>query len=56
MKTSLYNKMCWDRWGYNIHISVNISRWLIGFGSVPEEKYGHINIGPLAIYFYKQGG
>lgn len=57
MKTCLFYKMFWNTFGYNIEISVNITRWLIGFGwfgSVIGKDAGvHINFGPIATTFYK---
>ena len=54
MRTCLYGKLFLNRYGYNIEVSINISRWLIGFGWFSGSPRGtHFNLGPVAITFYK---
>ena len=54
MKQCIYYKMLWNRFSYNIEISANITRWLIGFGWV-SGSHGcvHFNLGPIAVSFYR---
>jgi hypothetical protein len=50
MKECVYYKMLWDHFGFNIEVSVNITRWLIGFGWYRYPiKHVHFNLGPIAI-------
>ena len=48
----LYYKVLGDVFGNNIEISIDLTRWLVGFGWL--HSCIHINLGPLALIFAKR--
>ena len=53
MKNCIFYKMFWNIRSWNIEISINLTRWLVGFGWAGAGKFIHFNFGPAVISFIK---